>query len=151
MGFYTRSAKEHPGSALTRFADFTPSMAGERSDQKLKTKVAETWGVTLFFIDELWQSSIDFADRDRLDGIVGIWKSNDRMMMPRHLASEALNSMLIHIDMMRTFNAYQPEHYLMIHPLMETPLKGNPGFYGSWPDESLNKVRKAACKNASQL
>ena len=150
MSFYKEFEKEHPGSDLTRVSDFTTSMVGDRSDQKLKTKGAETWGVTLFLIDQLRHSSIDFADRDRLlkageclKRIVTIWKSND-WTLPRDLANEALNNMLIHIELMRPFETYQPKHHLMIHPLAETPIKGNPWFYGSWLDESLNKVLKAA-------
>ena len=64
---------------------------------------------------------------------------------------EALDCFLIHIELMRPYDCFLPKHHLMIHPLQQTLEKGNPWFYGSWLDETLNKTLKAACRNASQM
>ena len=51
---------------------------------------------------------------------------------------------------MKPYECYVPKHHMMIHPMQEAVEKGNPWYYSSWLDESLNKTLKAACKNASQ-
>ena len=70
--------------------------------------------------------------------------------MDRHvLSKETLDCYLRHLDLMRGSHLL-PKHHVMIHPCLETIEKGNPWYYASWLDESLNKTLKAACKHASQ-
>ena len=87
MNFYNRSPEK-----LTRVADFTPSMVGSRNDQKMKTKGAETWGVTLFLIDELHSHPMPNGNQLYHAGvclkkIVEIWKQCD-WTMPRTAAQD---------------------------------------------------------------
>ena len=79
---YEKRAKEK----LTRVADLTPSMLGKPGEQVLKTKAAETWGLTLFLIEQLRLHyallSPDEGVRllnagENLERIVRIWKSCD--------------------------------------------------------------------------
>jgi hypothetical protein len=158
MTFYRRYHVEHASETLTRVADLTEKMLGTSSDQKLKTKGAETWGVALFLIEELdKRRALLGADGDRLfqagsmlETIVRSWKSHE-WVMPRSEAEKNLRCMSIHMELMRPFDAFIPKHHVIFHPLLETMDKGNPWYYGSWLDESLNKILKAACKNASQM
>ena len=45
---------------------------------------------------------------------------------------------------------YLPKHYLWLHLSSEAEHKGNPQFYDTFVDETLNKTLKAACKGAHQ-
>ncbi len=54
-----------------------------------------------------------------------------------------------HIALMVPFNVFTPKHHLMFHLFFKTPFLGNPLYYATWFDESLNKTLKAACKNAA--
>jgi hypothetical protein len=59
--------------------------------------------------------------------------------------------MLIHLELMRPFDLFVPKHHVILHALGEANDKGNPWLYASWLDESLNKVLKGCCRNASQI
>ena len=51
--WYKKRAKAYPRESLTRISDITKKMNGDPSDQRLKTKGAETWGLLCFLVDEL--------------------------------------------------------------------------------------------------
>jgi hypothetical protein len=59
--------------------------------------------------------------------------------------------MLIHMELIRPFDLFIPKHHVIMHALGETNEKGNPWYYGSWLDESLNKLLKGCCRNAAQV
>jgi hypothetical protein len=99
MKFYSAYDRANPGSTLTRVADLTPSMLGEHSDQKLKTKGAETWGVALFALSELKaRSGILGLDGERLAhagdalvGMINIWRGHG-WKIPRPKRQELLTN-----------------------------------------------------------
>jgi hypothetical protein len=64
---------------------------------------------------------------------------------------ENFDRMLLHMELMRPFDVFLPKHHIILHALAEANEKGNPWFYGSWLDESLNKLLKGCCRGASQL
>ena len=53
LAWYKQRHEANPGGNLTRVADLTVKMLGTKDAPKLKTKAAETWGLTLFLVDEL--------------------------------------------------------------------------------------------------
>jgi len=59
--------------------------------------------------------------------------------------------MLVHMELMRPFDQFIPKHHVILHAMGEAADKGNPWHYSSWLDESLNKVLKGCCRNASQM
>ena len=61
-----------------------------------------------------------------------------------------MEHMKIHMQIMEQWEEFVPKHHVIFHPLHHTMEKGNPWYYGSWLDESLNKQLKNACKHASQ-
>ena len=71
--------------------------------------------------------------------------------MPESSAKENFDRMLVHMELMRPFDLFIPKHHVILHMLAETTSKGNPRHYSSWLDESLNKLLKACCRNASQI
>jgi hypothetical protein len=54
----------------------------------------------------------------------------------------------MHMDIMREFDIFIPKHHVILHAFGESDEKGNPWFYGSWLDESLNKLLKSCCRHA---
>ena len=56
-----------------------------------------------------------------------------------------------HAALMVVFESFVPKHHMMWHLLDSAVFLGNPRFYATWEDESLNKALKAACKHSSQL
>ncbi len=56
----------------------------------------------------------------------------------------------MHMALIKDFDAMTPKHQQMVHPLIESLRLGNPRFYATWLDESLNKDLKASCRFASQ-
>jgi hypothetical protein len=56
-----------------------------------------------------------------------------------------------HVALMVPFESYTPKYHLMFHLLYQSRFHGNPTYYATWLDESLNKTLKAACKHASHM
>jgi hypothetical protein len=143
---------------LTRVSDLTVNMLGSPSDQKLKTKGAETWGVCLFAIDELRKRSrMVGSDGERLmmagemlEQCVRTWKAH-QWTIPQAEIKGQFAKMQIHMDLMRPFECFVPKHHLIFHAICGTEESGNPWKYSTWMDESLNKTLKGCCKHASQI
>ncbi len=62
-----------------------------------------------------------------------------------------MNLYVTHMALIATFNCYTPKHHLTFHLLANIHYLGNPTKYATWRDESLNKLLKSACRNASHL
>ena len=159
MEFYRNYQRDNPLSNLTRVSDFTPSMIGTRSNQKLKTKAAETYGVALFLIDEIQKRGDALGAEDQLKlgqagshliSMIQIWKSS-AFKMDRAQSQRILDHYKIHLQLMRSFDCFTPKHHIMIHPILDTLTKGNPWNYVEFVDESLNKTLRATCRHASQM
>jgi hypothetical protein len=61
---------------------------------------------------------------------------------------EAMDLYVRHIGLLVVFESYTPKHHLLFHLLQKSDFHGNPSYYATWLDESLNKTLKSACKNA---
>ena len=55
-----------------------------------------------------------------------------------------------HMALMEEDEQYVPKHHVVLHMLRNSELLGNPTFYSTWLDETLNKTLKAACRETSQ-
>ena len=55
-----------------------------------------------------------------------------------------------HVALVGPLGNLTPKLHVMWHMLLDTRFKGNPARYANWLDESLNKVLRGACRNASQ-
>ena len=47
-------------------------------------------------------------------------------------------------------NAFTPKHHWAFHLVHSIQRQGNPAFYATWMDESLNKVLKGCCRQTAQ-
>ena len=159
MNFHRSYQTDHPSSNLTRVADFTPSMIGTRADQKLKTKAAETHAFALFLISEIGIRGRCLGDEDQLKlgqagshlmSMIEIWKTSS-WRMDREQSQRVLDHYKIHVQLMRSYDCFAPKHHIMIHPLLDSPIKGNPRIYQEFLDESLNKTLRATCRHAHQM
>ena len=55
-----------------------------------------------------------------------------------------------HVALMQPYGMYTPKHHALFHLIFDMTNYGNPQWYATWRDESLNKTLKATCRNASQ-
>lgn len=60
-----------------------------------------------------------------------------------------MEAYLHHLALMAQYDCFVPKHHIVVHLLRKSGFQGNPLVYATWLDESLNKLLKAACKNAS--
>ena len=75
----------------------------------------------------------------------------NKALFVSQLVQANFDRMLLHMELMRPLEVYIPNHHDIFHALAEANEKGNPWMYGAWLDESLNKLLKGCCRNASQL
>ena len=159
MEFYKAYQKEHPQSNLTRVADFTPSMIGTVNNQSLKTKAAETYGLALFLIKEIEVRGGVLKDGNQvklgqagshLVSMIHIWKTCG-WKLDRDQSQRVLDHYKIHLQLMRSFDCMTPKHHVLIHPILDSLIKGNPWAYNEFLDESLNKTLRSTCRHASQM
>ena len=159
MEFYKAYQKERPLSNLTRVSDFTPSMIGTVNNQSLKTKAAEPYGVALFLIKEIEVRGGILKDGDQvklgqagshLVSMIQIWKTSG-WKMDRDQSQKVLDHYKIHLQLMRSFDCFTPKHHVLIHPILDSLIKGNPWSYNEFLDESLNKTLRSTCRHASQM
>jgi len=157
MGFYKQHHRGNPNENLTRVADFTLKMVGKESAPKCKTKGAETYGVMLFLLSVLEQHSPHLTQCGRQLIIAGKALSN----MLDALANCGLCVLADvqvrwfefynqHLDAIRSFATFVPKHHIVVHMLDKMSYQGNPVYYATWLDESLNKTLKAICRFTSQ-
>jgi len=52
--------------------------------------------------------------------------------------------------LLKGLGVFAPKHHLAFHLVHNIQRQGNPAFYATWMDESLNKVLKGCCKQTSQ-
>ena len=89
--FYKDRHAKDPLEQLTRISDLTTKMVGTRAEQKCKTKGADTWGVLLFFTDEMSNHALRLGARGcrllaagkALERIVSIWGAHGRIIPAR--------------------------------------------------------------------
>ena len=103
-GFYKQYREQHHEKPLTMVTNFTKKMIGDHSDQKLKTKAAQTWGVLLFLVDRLQRHPEQLGESGRsllkagqcLVQIVGIWDVGGQNLTPRQMQQcfDAWNQLL---------------------------------------------------------
>ena len=154
--FYTRRHARLPLEKLTRLHDLQPKMIGLLNDKKCKTKGAETYGLLLFLVEELEryggvasQPALLGAGR-AIVGLLTLWATSEWKMT----AEQAQSSM----DYFNTFKRFAadiedfeiPKSHLFMHLVRDTLFMGNPRWWSTWKDESLNKTLKRCCRDISQ-
>ena len=156
--FYAERHQEYPAEGLTRMSDLTVAMVGSRGQPKLKAKGAETWGLCVF----IWASCGKHAHRLGRDGPA--WRAagdallrlvdlmrNAGVTLPPEILQEMMDTYKRHVVLARrlSYNLI-PKHHLMFHLLARAASQGNPRFYSTWLDESLNRDLKLVLRNVSQ-
>ena len=63
---------------------------------------------------------------------------------------DSFQSYINHMELMAPEDVFIPKHHLMMHLIVRSAHFGNPRFYSTWRDESLNKTLKMACRTTSQ-
>ena len=141
------------GKQLTQISELTPKMLGKRRAQKLKFKETETWGFLL------WVQNV----QSRIAGCLGeavptvklatdslvAWM--DTINEAGRLVSDSAQAKLCdcvrqHMAALRELEfAVIPKHHLWVHLTVGVRKLGNPRFYWTFLDESLNgNIKKIA-------
>ena len=135
-----------------------PSVLGSQTEPNLKTKGAETWTMCLFLADTLAKSHGRFGPEGKrlndataaLVALVKGFKAADTVMG----ADDVVMSLGLLKRYMVLTACYEdlllPKRHIMLHMLLRTAWFGNPNLYATWLSESLNKLLKKSCRNASQ-
>ena len=142
---------------FTEVQDLSLAMLGDGTAQnKLKTKAAETKGLTYFCLHLL----------DKLGGhipnLVGPLMEAGRAITqymecldrypPQPDANQCQVLFTLGMRHLRLAKAagveLSPKHHLFIHMMRKTAIAGNPRTYATFLDESLNKVLASVCKVA---
>jgi hypothetical protein len=155
--WYKKRAEEQPLEVLTRVSDITRKMVGDNSERKFKFKGAESWGVFLFLMYELRIHRRVLAGGDKL-----LAAAESFATMLKIFEDSGVN--IAPADLEACWGAYKrflaltqdfpdmliPKRHIVLHMLRRIPFFGNPRLYGTWNDESLNKLLKRCCRGVSQ-
>ena len=146
----------YPFANLTETHEFTKKMVGDPGDLKMGTKGSETWTLLLFLVDEMtyW----NFEDKQKLldagrsmVALVGIWKAGKWKLKPVEIQPCYRHFKCFMANTDSFIKLHQPTRYLFMHLIRELDFAGNPAYYSTWKDESLNKLLKKTCRTISQL
>ena len=158
FSFYDKYASSPmlPGEQLTRISGLSEKHLGNASDNPVfKAKAAQTWGVLLWALDIARDFKRAFKNPEWLvavESLVQHWRicqSSARVLSAsQHQALMA--TMHEHLTAIDGLVPYIPKHHLWIHLSSEAETKGNPRFYDTFVDESINKTLKNARKGAHQ-
>ena len=158
LDFYKRWKRDHGHEdVLTALQTLTRKMIGSRATNSLKTKAAETWGLTLFLIQmvEKYRGPIGGAAAPVLEAgrclerYIRILKSQGTNMTP-DAVQEATMTWVHHLNLIAPFDIFLPKHHLMLHVNHRAILQGNPWMYTTFLDESLNKELKKCLRLCHQ-
>ena len=153
MNWYT--TQKHRG--FTEVQDLSIAMLGDGTSQnKLKTKAAETKGLTYFCLHLLAKLG------HHIPGLVGPLMQAGQAItqymecldlyppQPDAQQSQILFALgMRHLRLAKAAGVeLSPKHHLFIHMLRRTPKAGNPRTYSTFLDESLNEVLVSVCKAA---
>ena len=142
---------------FTEVQDLSISMLGDGTSQnKLKTKAAETKGLTYFCLHLLAELGHHIPDlvgplRQAGHAIVQYMECLDRYPpQPDSRQCQILFALgMRHLRLAKAAGVeLSPKHHLFIHMLRRTPKAGNPRTYSTFLDESLNKVLASVCRAA---
>jgi hypothetical protein len=160
LNWYQCRHDKNPSEGLTRL-HLRESKLGSRSDQKLKAKGAETWGLLLFLLDLLDQVQERIPDRHRAKRLLRAGRALETLYVSWRDAPMRPSA----TDQAKAWHAYNifihatesesecelPKRHILVHVLERMADLGNPRFYANWMDETLNKHLKNACRLVSQV
>ena len=124
----------------------------------LKAKGAETWGVLLFVVDTLrkYASRLDetagpkfLAAGQHLIDLVHTMRAEPYRMSTNGI-QRMFNSVKAYTRLTEDLVPYIPKNHMLFHMICKAHEQGNPKFYSSFEDESLNKLLKTTCRYCSQ-
>ena len=154
--------------ACSEVWNLTLKMLGKRSNPELKAKAAETRGLLDFAVELLEKHAAKFRDRPgpknpktlhecllasgkAAQKVEDIIRRGDREMK-RETQRELLFHYMRHVNFYsRAGGQLTPKHHLMVHMIQRIGRRGNPRFYATYRDESLNGIIGNIAKYAHRL
>lgn len=147
---YERTLSEEEARGMTRVRHLKPSMIGSAAKPRMKLKAAETRHFVPFLLQLVKEYAARLAECGVVVGaLIGAGQSlidytailNEQ---PRQVSPDAYNDLL---RLCREHNEYarragvapKPKHHLFRHLTERVQEHGNPRFYSTYHDESLNR------------
>ena len=155
MDWYATQRRKNRG--LTEVQDLSVEMLGQGPSQnRLKTKAAETKGLTYFCLHVLAKLG------HNIPHLAGPLSQAGRAILqymeclerypPQPNAQQCQILFTLGMRHLRLAKAagveLSPKHHLFVHMLRRTPMAGNPRTYTPFLDESLNRVLASVCRAA---
>ena len=133
-------------------------MLGTATHQKLKLKAGETWGLSLYLLHVLNVHPARIEDQHRLleagrclEELVQVFNACGSGMSAGHIQT-AFDKFLRHMTLTESDDELLiPKRHMVLHMLRDIPWLGNPKYYASWEDASLNKTLQKCCGRISQV
>ena len=125
--------------------DLTVTMLGSRDSPELKTKAAETQPLVRWAIDLCQKHSFEDSMLLHAAGLalveyMGILKAHS-FHVPIQACNRLMFLCLRHLNLIqRASVTLVPKHHQWVHLTIKIPIFGNPRFYSTFLDESLNLV-----------
>ena len=147
--WYEAEKVRNPARHLHRLGDLTLSMIGKQSAPCLSTKAAETKTLIFFLVSELekYRGQIESHKTRALitvgKSMISLFDTLDsskRKMTARQIQTaydciKKMNALWDTADIHRT-----PKLHLTFHMIERAQTEGNPNFYSTYLDESLNRT-----------
>lgn len=150
--YYRAQRRLVPRPDITELSDLTLAMLGNRpTTQALSTKAAETKGLVPFVLEQLRQRRASIPEPEvayMIDAGAALQRYFDLLhQSPRNVPEKNLREMFVtvkrHIELSEKAGVpLKPKHHLMLHLVTRTRRHGNPGYYSTFEDESINRVVK---------
>ena len=155
--WYAAEAQAHPGKHIHRLENLSLGMLGSATKPKLNTKAAETKTLVGFCLAEL-KKFRDTIPRGPGSCLIGIGEAMTEMIdlfdsCPRVLAPA--NVQRLYDLIKRIFNCWAgaqlgmvPKMHMMLHLVERCRTHGNPAYYSTFLDESLNRTLRDIARAA---
>ena len=153
--WYGQRQRETKGMKMSKLNNLTLQMLGGKSKPTLKTKADETKWLTFFAIDML--SKFPVASNKQYKPMLeaGLELANYIRILdcnPMKLSEAEITNLLEcgkrHLLLLEEAGVpYTPKHHLFLHMTVRTARKGNPRFYATFLDESLNGKIAKICRS----
>ena len=147
--WYAVEEKRYPSKKLSRIANLTPSMIGSEGGSYLRTKAGENSALLRFVLRCVREHGVRLREVD-VDALVGSGEALVAYMdilgghgrvIPGVVQEELMGLCMVHCDAALAAGVHMiPKHHLWIHMTRRICSKGNPRFYSTFLDESLNAV-----------
>lgn len=155
--FYKRYREANPGADVTELENLTPGMLGKNNARMLSTKAAETKYLVPFCLEVLARHAARIpvllvrqytAIGECMQGLNREMSSQGFVMEPSSIQAMYDFLLRLYVNWEAAELPCKPKLHQLMHMVDRAAFQGNPAFYATWADETLNKVLAALGRQA---